>query len=139
MALSLALGVSQANAEFGIGANIELDTDVIDSKASDTTYEQGGRIKVNVTGKKELNGYFVEGKGSGLLKKDGSAATDDMWIKFGNATWDLQAGRFEAINLFPLGKDTVVSHAGDAGGAVVYAANKVRGRAGDNGGQFALR
>ncbi|WP_020406018.1 carbohydrate porin [Hahella ganghwensis] len=139
MALSLVLAVSQANAEFGIGANIELDTDVIDSKANDTTYEQGGRIEVNVTGKKELNGYFVEGKGSGLLKKDGSAATDDMWIKFGSDMWDVQAGRFEAINLFPLGKDTVVSHAGSDGGAEVYEANLVRGRAGDNGGQFALR
>ncbi|MBU6952784.1 MULTISPECIES: carbohydrate porin [unclassified Hahella] len=138
LAVSLALGISQAHAEFGIGANIELDTDIIDAKDSDTKFEQGGRIEVNVTGKTELNGYFVEGKGSGLLKKNGDTATDDMWVKFGNETWDVQAGRFEAVNLFPLGKDTVVAHAGDGKGARVYEANLVRGRAGDNGGQFAL-
>ncbi|ABC32715.1 conserved hypothetical protein [Hahella chejuensis KCTC 2396] len=138
LAVSLALGISQAHAEFGIGANIELDTDIIDSKDGDTTFEQGGRIEVNVTGKTELNGYFVEGKGSGLLKKSGDAATDDMWVKFGNDTWDVQAGRFEAVNLFPLGKDTVVAHAGSGKGAFVYEANMVRGRAGDDGGQFAL-
>ena len=37
---------------------------------------------------------------------------------------------FEAIDLFPKAKDTVIVH---AGGVSVYEANKVRGFAGDDG------
>ncbi len=53
----------------------------------------------------------------------------------GNSAWDLQAGRFEGVNLFPKGKDTVIEN---VGGVDVYEANLVRGRADDNAGQFAL-
>ncbi|WP_369601064.1 carbohydrate porin [Hahella sp. SMD15-11] len=133
-----ALASSFAQADMGLSANIELDTDIAKASGQQTAYDQGGRIEVNVTGEKQVGDFTVSGKGSALIKKDGSAASDDMWVKFAGSNWSLQAGRFEAINLFPLGKDTVVSHAGD-GSAQVYEANLVRGRAGDNGGQFAVR
>ncbi len=42
---------------------------------------------------------------------------------------------FEGVNLFPLGKDTMVEHVANVD---VYQANKVRGRAGDDGGQIAF-
>lgn len=130
--VALPLGVANA-VEFA--ADIELDTDVND--ADSTTYTQGGRIRLQASGKKEMDGYFVSGHLEGLFKEDGSTGTDNAYIMFGNERWDVQAGRFEGVNLFPLGKDTVLSHVTGTNG-VVYEANLGRGRIGDNAGGIAL-
>lgn len=119
-----------------LDANIEIDTDAIKVKDNSTEYSQGGRVEVNFTAERKFNEYYVRAKGTGLLQKSGETATDDMWLMFGNHLWALQAGRFETTNLFPLGKDTLVYHAG-AGEAQVYEANFARGRVSD-GGQFAF-
>ncbi|WP_151703770.1 carbohydrate porin [Nitrincola alkalilacustris] len=132
----LAAPVLAADTSFGIDANIELDTDAVKSSSSSTKYSQGGRVEVNVHGEHRMGEHFVKARGTGLLKKGGDTGTDDMWIMFGSNAWDLQAGRFEALNLFPLGKDTLIAHAG-GGQASVYEANLVRGRVSD-GGQFAF-
>lgn len=129
-------GISGAQAEFDVNANIELDTTMYDYSDRDSEYIQGGRVEVNITGGKEMNGYFVKGKVSGIFKKDGDAGTDDAWIQFGSNNWDIKAGRFEAIDMSPVGKDTVLEH---APGAVVYGTDDTRGRIGDDGGQFSLR
>jgi hypothetical protein len=130
-----ALPLGAANAvEFA--ADIELDTDMNDNSDM-TTFTQGGRLRVQASGRKEMNGYFVSGHLEGLFKEDSTTGTDNAYIMFGNQSWDVQAGRFEGINLFPLGKDTVVSHVTGTNG-VVYEANLGRGRIGDNAGGIAL-
>jgi hypothetical protein len=70
----------------------------------------------------------VAGRASLLLKKDGDTGVDDMWVQFGNAGMDIKMGRFEAMDLFPLGKDTVVEEAGYS----AYKTNKLRGRFGSD-------
>lgn len=137
---ALAAGPVQAadlNSTFSVDANIELDTDAIDHGPGSTEYTQGGRVETNLRGEIRSERYFVRGKGTLILAKDSDALTDDMWIQFGEERWDMQFGRFEAIDLFPLGKDTLIVHAGD-GEPQIYQANLVRGRAGTDGGQIAL-
>lgn len=114
-------------------ANVEIDTDAVDRRGQDTEYDMGGRLELNVFGEHRVGEHFVRGRGTALLKKDGEVATDDMWGMVGGHRWDVQIGRFEAFDLFPLGKDTIVEH---AEGASVYQANAARGRASD-GGQLA--
>jgi len=70
---------------------------------------------------------FVAAKTSFLSKKDGTLATDDMWVQLGNKTGDIKLGRFEAADLFPLISDTLVNHAG-----TVYGTNALRGRMGSD-------
>ena len=69
---------------------------------------------------------FVAARASLLLKKDGDTGVDDMWVQAGNSTADVKLGRFEAMDLFPLGKDVLVENSGYGG----YHANKLRGRFG---------
>lgn len=118
-ALFLASGALAAN----LDANIEFDNTY---QNNDRGLTQGGRVELNVAGKVS-NSYFVAGRASFLAKKDGSVATDDMWVQFGSDRADLKLGRFEAFNLFPLGRDTLVDNV-----ATVYQANTLRGRFGNN-------
>jgi hypothetical protein len=116
------------------GANIELDTDMRDQdSAANSTYLQGGRVLVSASGRKEMGGNFISGNVEALFQESGGAATDNAYIMFGSDSWDIQAGRFEATNLFPVGRDTVLEHA-----APIYEANMGRGRAGDDAGGIAL-
>lgn len=126
-----------AQAQLVFDANLELDTDAVDTATSSTTYDQNGFVELNVASKRENGEYFVAAKGGVRLTTDGDdkVVVRDAYIQLGNSSWDAQIGRFEAINLFPLGKDTLIAH---AGGVSVYEANKVRGFAGDDGGQIAL-
>jgi Porin-like glycoporin RafY len=96
--------------------------------ANDKGLTQSGRVELNANGKAGKD-MFVAGKASFLAKKDGTAATDDMWVQVGNTSGDVKLGRFEAADLFPLPGDTVVENA-----APVYAANALRGR--KDGNQF---
>lgn len=106
-----------------VDANIELDTDWSNN---DRGFSQGGRVEFNVAGKTEKGG-FVAGRASFLAQKTGGVATDDMWVQFGNASADLKLGRFEAADLFMVGKDTKVEDTGVAG----YR-NVLRGRFGSS-------
>lgn len=127
----------ELNPTFSVDANVEINTDAIDTAVGSTQYTQGGRVEANLRGEVQSERYFVRGKGTLILAKDSDTHTDDMWVQFGDQAWDLQFGRFEGIDLFPKGKDTLVVHAG-GGVAQVYEANAVRGRAGTDGGQIAL-
>ncbi|SFG09119.1 carbohydrate porin [Neptunomonas qingdaonensis] len=131
------LTTSAAHAELSFDANLELDIDAVDTAASSTAYDQNGFVELNTYGKRQNGEYFVAAKGTIRLLTDGdeNVVVRDAYIQLGNDTWDAQIGRFEAINLFPLAKDTLIIH---AGGVTVYEANKVRGFAGDDGGQIAL-
>jgi hypothetical protein len=134
---SCSVNAADLNPTFSVDANIEINTDAIDTAVGSTEYSQGGRVEANLRGEIQREQYFVRGKGTLILAKDSDTHTDDMWVQFGDDRWDLQFGRFEAIDLFPKGKDTLVVHAG-GGVAQVYEANIVRGRAGTDGGQIAL-
>lgn len=82
--------------------------------------------------------YFVAVKGGVRVTRDTESNLHidyrETYFQFGTSTIDLQIGRFEAINLFPLGKDTVVSRTGVSR----YEANLVRGYPGSEGNQVAL-
>ncbi|NLU97613.1 hypothetical protein B6N13_05790 [Marinomonas sp. UCMA 3892] len=133
--VSSILSVSAAHAAPIFDANFELNTDAVDTETGDTTYDQNGRVELNAYSKHTAGDNFFAGKGTVLLNTDGEATVDDAFIQLGNSTWDFQLGRFEAINLFPLAKDTLIVHVSDD---YVYQANKVRGRIGDGGGQIAF-
>jgi len=123
-----------AHAELALDANLELDTtytNAVDAPASnvrESDLGMGGRVEFNVGAKASNGDAFVAARASLLLKKDGDTGTDDMWVQFGNAGMDVKLGRFEAYDLFPVGKDTVVEYAG----YTPYQANMLRGRKGSD-------
>jgi hypothetical protein len=120
-AIAALFAATGARAEFN--ANIEFDNAYLNN---DRGLSQSGRVELNALGKVGSQ-YFVAGKASFLAKKDGTTATDDMWVQFGSAAADLKLGRFEAADLFPLPRDAIVLYAG----AGVYRANLLRGRFGN--------
>lgn len=131
---ALCASAAAAHADVAVDANLELDTTYQNkvkapaSNARDSDLTMGGRVEFNAGAKATNGDAFVQGRASLLLKKDGGTGTDDMWVKFGNAGMDVQLGRFEAMDLFPLGKDVVVENSGYGG----YRANKLRGRFGSD-------
>lgn len=123
-----------AHADVAFDANLELDTTYNNEAnasatngARDSDLTMGGRVEVNAGAKATNGDAFVAARASLLLKKDGNTGTDDMWVQFGNKTGDVKLGRFEAMDLFPLGKDTVVDEANST-----YKANALRGRMGSD-------
>lgn len=123
-----------AHADVAFDANLELDNTYSNeanasatNAARDSDLTMGGRVEVNAGAKASNGDAFVAARASLLLKKDGNAGTDDMWVQFGNKTGDVKLGRFEAMDLFPLGKDTVVDEINST-----YKANALRGRMGSD-------
>lgn len=130
--IAAAVIAAPAFAAVGFDANIELDSTAQNMKRG---VSQGGRVELNAAGKVENAAGFVAGRASYLATKTGGAAIDDMWVQFGTKQADLKLGRFEAADLFPVGKDVVVDSVTDAGGgAIGYRASELRGRKG--GGVF---
>lgn len=132
---SCLLTVGYTSAAPTFDADFEIDTDQINKDTGGTTFDQNGRVALYVSDTKTSGDNFITAKGAVLLATDGTTSVDDSFIQIGNSTYDFQVGRFEAINLFPLGKDTIVEHAGDVS---VYQGSLARGRAGDDGGQIAI-
>lgn len=127
VAAVLALGTSAFAVTFD--SNIEMDSYYRSGSnvaEADKGMNQSGRVEFNISGKAGAN-MFVAGRATLLAKKDGSAATDDMWIQMGSAKGDVKLGRFEAADLFPIANDAQVGHAG-----AVYYGNDLRGRKGGN-------
>lgn len=116
-------------------ADIEMNTDQINADTGGTTFDQNGRVALYVSDTKTSGDNFISAKGAVLISTDGTTSVDDSYIQVGNSNFDIQLGSFEAINLFPLGKDTMVEHAGDV---TVYQGSLARGRAGSDGGQIAV-
>lgn len=121
-----ALCAGNALAAPTVDANIEFDNTYRSGSKVDNTADEGlgqsGRVELNVSGKAGAD-MFVAARASLLAKKDGTAATDDMWVQLGSAKGDVKLGRFEAADLFPLAQDTLINHAGN-----VYYGNALRGR-----------
>jgi Porin-like glycoporin RafY len=104
----LALASTAAFAAPTFDANIELDTDY---RNAGRGAAQGGRVELNVASKTDKGG-FVAGRASYMAGKGGTVGVDDMWVQIGNAAGDIKLGRFEAADLFVVGKDTVVENDG---------------------------
>ncbi|MEN9474659.1 MAG: hypothetical protein RIS48_1379 [Pseudomonadota bacterium] len=118
-----------AHADVKFDANFEGDTTNIN--AATDTFKSGGRIEVNANAELYKQGdNFVNARASMLLGLNADSTVDDAWIQFGNSSLDFKFGRFEALDLFPVAKDTVLELATGAG----YRANIGRGRFKD--GQF---
>ena len=127
---ALCASAAAAHADVAFDANLELDSTYSNeanasasNAARDSDLSMGGRVEVNAGAKLNNGDAFVAARASLLLKKHGSAGTDDMWVQFGNKSGDVKLGRFEAMDLFPLGKDTVVDEVNGT-----YKANALRGR-----------
>lgn len=131
---------------FNIGGDVELDLTGADND-DDSSFNHGGRIKLNAVGMIHGdNGHFVKGvaqplvlfnpgttalstQDEDLFLNNDAVAVDDAYFQIGKeGSWDIQMGRFEAMDLLPLGKDTLVAN---VDGVVVYGANNVRGRKDD--------
>ena len=124
-----------ASAAPSFDADLEMNTDQINADTGGTTFDQNGRVALYVSDTKTSGDNFITATGAVLISTDGTTSVDDSYIQIGNSSIDVQLGSFEAINLFPLGKDTMVEHAGDV---TVYQGSLARGRAGDDGGQIAI-
>ena len=131
---ALCASAAAAQADVAFDANLELDNTYSNeanasasNAARDSDLTMGGRVEVNAGAKLNNGDAFVAARASLLLKKDGNTGTDDMWVQFGNKTGDVKLGRFEAMDLFPLGKDTVVDEINST-----YKANALRGRMGSD-------
>lgn len=141
LAISTAFATLPALA-LDLNANIEFDTNYVSTEKGNTAYvgapargaTQNGRVELNALAKGINGDGFVAAKASFLAKRDSDVADDDLWVQFGTSTADLKLGRFEAADLFPLGRDTIVPFAGfDA-----YRAHLLRGRTGADVLQAAL-
>lgn len=131
---ALCAGTAVAHAELAFDANLELDSTYsnkanasVSNGARYSDLAMGGRVELNAGSKLNNGDAFVAARASLLLKKDGGTGTDDMWVQFGNKAGDIKLGRFEAMDLFPLGKDTVVDEINST-----YKANALRGRVGSD-------
>ncbi|MCB1620688.1 MAG: carbohydrate porin [Thiothrix sp.] len=144
--VALSAGVVQAEGSLTLGGDVELNIDAVSHQSGGDTFDDNGRIKLDAGGEWTDGNRFVKAKVQPLIPfrenntniaiLDSSAsvsgtneiAYDDVFLQFGSKAWDVQMGRFEAMNLFPLGKDVFVPRAGEVW---IYEANIVRGRRDD--------
>lgn len=139
-----------------IGGDAEINLDLVHNKYgtknefnpadNDNTKVQlndDSRIKLAVQWLNEReDGAYVTARIEPLIRTDGTVKVDDAYFMFGREdSWAFQIGRYEAMNLFPLGKDVAVFYAdgSDAigGGIYYYMAKEARGRR-DTAGQARL-
>jgi hypothetical protein len=124
-AIAAVVIAAPAFAAASLDANIELDNTYYNKEVD--RLQQGGRVEVNIGSKTTVGSGFVAGRGTLILGEQGNVGVDDAWVEGGNDAFSLKLGRFEAADLGPLGKDTLVW--GDAFGAGrFYRGNAGRGR-----------
>lgn len=130
-AASLVVTDAESKKKLELGGDVELDITELNKSDSGDTFTNGGRIKLSATGSYDADNYSIKGVVQPLVPFKGSSlGYDDVFLQFGHKPWDVQIGRFEAIDLFPTGKDTILEHAGN-GEARVSLTNTVRGRKDD--------
>lgn len=113
-----------AHAGVGFDANLETNTDFRKETATQDSITNGGRVEINAAAEAKNGDYFVKARGTMLVGLTGSGVSiDDAWVQAGSSSVDLKVGRFEAMDLFPLGKD-VAANIGNVG----YNAGTLRGR-----------
>ena len=150
-AVLLASSVSQAewtslDNSLTIGGDAEINFDMVKNHSTgpvetstQTTLDDDSRIKMLVMwNSTSSSDDFLMARIEPLIRTDGAVAVDDAYLMFGEKeAWEFQIGRFEAMNLFPLGKDVVLDYAigsdGLGSGVYYYMAKEGRGRAGHAG------
>lgn len=113
------------------GGNIELDHTMNEIGDADGVYSQGGRVKLEISGRRDMGEYFASGRGELLAVNNGSSVTEDAWLMMGRTkSWNIRVGHYENSHMFPEGRDTIIEHAtdGGAGEAVPYEMDRLRGR-----------
>lgn len=126
LAAVAALCASAAAAHAGVGfdANIETNTDFRKETATQDAITNGGRVEINATADAKNGDYFVKARGTLSVGLTGDGVgMDDAWVQAGSSSMDVKVGRFEGMDLFPMGKD-VAANIGNVG----YKANTLRGR-----------
>lgn len=127
IAIAAAIMATSAFADVTFDANIETNT----TKASSQNVNNGGRVEINANAELLKNGdSFVNAKGTFEVPLTGAdMGIADAWIHLGNSAVDVKVGRFEAVDLFPMGKDVVVQAASSGNNAINgYNAGLLRGR-----------
>lgn len=118
-----------AHASVTFDANIETNTDFrkkITTPGSERdSISNGGPVEVQRQCRhRQERRLFRKAKGTMIVGLTGDGVSiDDAWVQAGNSGVDLKLGRFEAMDLFPLGKD-VAANIGNVG----YNGNTLRGR-----------
>lgn len=130
--LAILMAGATAQAEVELGADVEIDVDAVSNRdgGTEADYDQGGRVKAYVSGKHESDFGYVSGVGQLILGKNGSTGVDDAYVRLGNGAWGVQMGRFEAIEVFSKGTDTVHNLIGSTN---FYQGSAARGRKDDAG------
>lgn len=133
-----------------IGGDAEINFDLVknhkgagktgpDVTTTQLQLDDDSRIKMMVVWNTDRNDDdFLSAKIEPLIRTDATVAVDDAYFMFGaKGIWEFQIGRYEAMNLFPLGKDVVLDYAngsdGLGAGIYYYMAKEGRGRAGQAG------
>ncbi len=104
-----------------------------------TQLNDDSRIKMAVEWKNiREDGAYLSAKIEPLMHTDGTVNVDDAYFMFGHQNGlALQLGRYEAMDLFPMGKDVAAFYAEGADsigkGIYYYMAKEARGRAGSAG------
>ena len=149
-----------SNGQFSIDGDAEINFDIVDNKHG---YHQGlftspdakkntkaqinddSRIKVVMDWHNSLpSGSFISAQAAPTFRTDNTYNVDEVYLKFGSKAqelWYFQLGRYEAMNLFPMGKDVVAFYAAGSDGmgqsVYYYMAKEARGR-GNKAGQARL-
>lgn len=106
------------NSKLNLSGDLELDTTLREKQSfgggDDGDLNSGGRVLLQLDGQHLTDaGHFAGFKVQPLIKLDGTTAVDDAYFEIGaQNTWGFRIGRFEPYNMFPLGQDTVLEHAG---------------------------
>lgn len=143
---------TSADGSLTIGGDAEINFDVINNDGmlnsdgtfsdhkTETKLNDDSRIKMAVEwANAREDGAFINAKIEPLIRTDGTVAVDDAYFMFGRQdSWAFQIGRYEAMNLFPLGKDVALFYADGSDGIIgsgvyYYMAKEGRGRAGKAG------
>lgn len=131
---------TSADGSLSIGGDAEINFDAIHNKNGgddNNTHIQlndDSRIKLMMQWNNTRDDdAFLSAKIEPLVRTDGTVKVDDAYFMFGHEDiWAFQIGRYEAMDLFPLGKDVAVFYAdgsdGIGKGIYYYMAKEGRGR-----------
>ncbi|RKF18488.1 porin [Alginatibacterium sediminis] len=139
--------VDNDRGRFAIGGDVEFDFDYrsqknidFESGVKETNYGQGGRILLDFDGLRTLdNGTFLHMNVELLAETNGNAAIDNAFLAFGQNEWKIQAGRYEAYDMFPKGQDVFLETTGNTSDSqygeygYFYQMKEARGRGADAG------
>ena len=136
-----------------LGADAEINFDIIDNqkgisfvnnditinKNTHSQLNDDSRVRFTIEWENLIDDkYFIVGKAQPLFRTDATYFADDIYLGLGQKDrWEFQIGRFEALDLFPLGKDIALFYAagsdGIGAGVYYYMAKEARGRSNSAG------